>query len=158
MLLGRTGALAGVAQSSHVNNRPKSEGWFPQAAKRQPTPPGCSRSIRPPSRGYWIGHRPRHQGRPGMPNSAEKTMPNNSESDTAYSARWARRTQQSARGLRRRRSRRAGSAPCDARALPRLREIRAVSPLGVPAARAGGRSRRLGQAPAHVRGRIRRRR
>src|SRR5258708_5546364 len=54
----RKGALVGAAPSSRPNSRPRSKGRSQKAVNRQPTPPGCSRSIRPPSRDCWLGLTP----------------------------------------------------------------------------------------------------
>src|SRR5436190_8772730 len=71
-------ASAGALQNSHPNSKRRSSGWFRKVAKQLRMRPGYSRFIPPPSRGCWRGRR---APRPPMPNSAERTMPNNYESD-----------------------------------------------------------------------------
>src|SRR5579872_6168941 len=79
MLPGTTAVLVGAAQSS-VQQQAEIKRMVSKGGK---TAADAARLFKaPPSRGCWIGHPPPLRGRPGMPNSAEETMPNNSKSDT----------------------------------------------------------------------------
>ena len=80
-------ASAGVDRNFPLNNRPRSEGWFPEGTKRPLMPHGYSESIRPPSVGSSRGRQPHPSRRPNLPNNVDGFMPNNSESDSLAVAR-----------------------------------------------------------------------
>jgi len=91
ILLAVKDASAGAGRNSRLNNRPKSEGWFPEGAKPRPMLHGYSESTRPPSVGFSRGRLPYPRRRANLPNNVDGFMPFNSESDKQAGWRFATR-------------------------------------------------------------------